>query len=293
MSDHLVLRTRLERHLDELPVLPMVVAKLMALDRADDDYADQVVALIAAEPNFSARVIAAANSAASAPASPVTALGAAIARIGSVHATNLVLALGITRVFIPRDDWERSLWRHALQVALASRALVAHAQPRGLNPDEAYLAGLLHDVGRFVMFQEAPEQLRRVDEGDWETPDALIDFETKICGLNHAELGALACRKWSIPPTIAHVVAQHHNPKAQPTDTPGRLAAIVHVADLAMFPSAMASDEGYATADVATVESELRHRLPPDVAMSADELHRIIVDVTREADDTLELIGLG
>ena len=121
-------------------------------------------------------------------------LGAAVARIGSLHAANLVVALGISRVFIPRDDWERSLWRHALQVALAARALVAHAQPSGLAPDEAYLVELLHDVGRFVMFQEAPDQLRRVDEGDWDTPEALI-------GLREGRTGGGAIRDLSAPPS--------------------------------------------------------------------------------------------
>jgi HD-like signal output (HDOD) protein len=287
------LRARLERDLDELPVLPTVVVQLMTLDRSDPDYADKVVALISAEPNFSARVIAAANSAASAPASPITTLGAAIARIGSTNASNMVLTLGITRVFVPRDDWERSLWRHSLQVAMASRALVVHARRPELVAAEAYLAGLLHDIGRFVLFQESPERLREVDEGTWETPAALIELETAICGLDHGQIGRIACEKWSIPPLITKVVAAHHWPPVAPSGVAGRLTAIVHVADLAMFPSAMASAEGYATADLETIEAELCPRLTPDVAMGPEDLQRLIVAVTNEADAVLDLIGLA
>lgn len=287
------LKTNLEGHLEALPVLPTVVAKLMTLDRSAEDYADQVVQLIGAEPSFSARVIAAANSAASAPVSPITTIGAAVARIGSAPACNLIMAVGISRVFVPRDDWERSLWRHGLQVAFAARGLVAYAQPDGLSPEQAYTVGLLHDIGHFVLFQEAPDQLRRVHEGDWDTQAALLDRETEICGMNHAELGALACKKWSIPDTIANTIAVHHTPSAGTDAVVRRLAAVVNVADLAMFPSATASQEGYASADLETIDTVLRPQLPEDVAMSAEELHRIIVRVTEEADAALNVIGLG
>ena len=292
MSDGPTVRSSVERHLDALPILPAVIAQLMTLDRADDDYADRVVELIGAEPNFSARVIAAANSAASAPRSPITTLGPAVARIGSVDAANLVVAVGVSRVFVPRDRWERSLWRHALQVAFAARSLVAHARPDGINPDEAYLVGLLHDMGRFVLFAEAPDKLREVDEGDWDTPQGLLDLEVEICGIDHAELGALACEKWSIPRMVGDAVATHHAAPAAPTDTVGRLAAIVAFADLAMFPSAMASADGYAAADLDTIADELHPLLPDDLAMSAERLHRIIIDVTEEAEATLGVLGL-
>lgn len=170
---------------------------------------------------------------------------------------------------------------------------MVHARPPGLSPDEAYLVGLLHDIGRFVLFQEAPEQLREIDESGWDTPTALLELEKQICGLDHAELGALACRKWGIPETIAETIALHHRPPESPNDTAGRLSAIVNVADLAMFPSAMARTEGYASADIDTIDSVLRPRLPVDVAMSAGELHDIIIAVTEEADTTLNLLGLG
>jgi len=293
MSGGPELRTRIERHLAELPVLPTVVVKLMGLDREAENYADEVESLISAEPNFSARVIAAANSASSAPASPITTLAAAVARIGSKRANDLVVALGVTTVFVPRDDWERSLWRHALQVAHASRALANRTNDPPLDGAEAYLAGLLHDIGRFVLFQEAPEQLREVDEGSWDSPKELVDFETAICGMDHTELGALACHAWGIPALIADVVAGHHAVVEGSTTTTDRLTAIVQVADLAMFPSALAAVDGYAAADVATIGEELCPRLPGELSMSAADLHRVIIDVTQEAASVLEDIGLG
>lgn len=288
------LRTKLAHHLHELPLLPGPVAQLLALDRDDPDYADRVVELVGAEPNFSARVLSAANSAASAPVSPITTLGAAVARIGSTNASDLVLAIGVTRVFVPRDDWERALWRHAVQVGIAARALVARKRPAGLVPDQAYVAGLLHDIGRFVLFREAPEKLRLVDEGDWDRPEALVALETEICGLDHAELGALACRRWSIPDPIAFVVANHHRVAPVGGDARDRLlTAIVRVADLAMFPSAMVADDDYTTADLDTIESVLCSKLPAEVAMGPEQLRELIVSVVEESSAVMEAIGIG
>lgn len=202
MTHDPALRERLQRHLDELPVLPMVLVRLLALDPDDEHLPDRVVSLIESEPNFSTRVLAAANSAASSPVAHITTLPNAIARIGTTGASNLVLTIGVTRVFVPRDDWEWSLWRHALQVALAARAL-------------------LHDIGRFVMFQEAPDQLREIDEGTWDSPEQLVSLEREICGVDHAELGALACHVWGLPDEIVDVVRHHH-------DRPGSYGPVLH-----------------------------------------------------------------
>ena len=84
----------LERHVRDLPVLPSVVANLMALDRNDDSYFEDIVKLVGADPNFSARLLAAANSADSSPRSPVTTLSAAVSRIGALSATNVIRPWG-------------------------------------------------------------------------------------------------------------------------------------------------------------------------------------------------------
>jgi putative nucleotidyltransferase with HDIG domain len=233
------LQSKLARHLEDLPVLPGVVSRLLALDPADDDHADRVSELIQAEPNFSTRLLAYANSAVSAPASPVISIPAAVTRVGSLGATDLVLTLGVTAVFVPRDSWDRSLWRHSIQVAIVARALTLATRPADVTPEDAYAAGLIHDVGRFVMFQHAPADLRRIDEGSWTTPDELIAAENEICGMNHADLGALACDNWGIPELIVEAVRRHHDRvEGEPASTVERVEHLIAVADLLVFPSA-------------------------------------------------------
>lgn len=289
-------RRRLERHIDNLPVLPLALANLLALDPEDENYFDEVIRILESEPNFAARLLAAANSAASAPAQPVTTLAGAVARIGSRGATNLVLALSVTRVFVPRDPWERSLWRHGIQVAHAARALARRVpEDEGLNPDEVYSCALLHDLGRFVFFQEAPDQLRAVDEGDWETPQALIEQELAICGLSHPEVGAMACSKWGLPEVIVRAVRQHHDPLPASFSNPDeKVVAIVRLADLAMFPSAKPGAEGLdQTLDHEELAAYLEPRMPPFLSLSGAQLAQIVQQAGTEAEHASQALGIA
>lgn len=231
------IRARLEKHVDALPVLPTVVARLLTLDPASDRHFDEVHRLVAADPGFSLRVVAAANSASSAPPRPIVTLPAAIARLGSVNAANVVVAASITRVFIPHNAGERGLWRHALQVGTLARGLAAVLREPGLDPEQAYLSGLLHDVGRFVMLQEAPEGLHAVADAEWTRPEELLASERAAFGLTHAELGAMACTRWGLPPPVIQMVREHHQ---LPTAATPRVTSLVTLSDAAVFPSVVA-----------------------------------------------------
>lgn len=289
------LADRLERRVDELPVLPTVVGQLMTLDRDADDYFDRLLTLIESDPTFAARMLSAANAASSSPSDPITSVRGALARLGASGASSMILALAISRVFIPRTPWEKSLWRHALQVAAAARAMAQHGDPGvELSGDEAYTAGLLHDVGRLVMFGEAPELLQSIDEGNWESPQELIELELQICGLTHGQIGQMACDHWGLPKVLGLTVLHHHDPFRDATV--GRveaLVSVIHFADLAMFPSAMPGTPGWADADVGDVEREFEDKIPQGISLSGTALHRIIRQTAEEVDVTCVALGIA
>jgi len=288
-------RTRLHRQIDRLPVLPAVIGKLMTLDRDDDEYFSQVLELIEADPSYSARVLAAANAASSSPRSPVTSVRMSLARLGSTGASNLILAMAVSRVFVPRDDWERSLWRHSLQVANTMRKLVHHGAGRlALDADEGFTAGLLHDIGRFVLLDEVPDELRRIDEGGWEHPEELIELERKICGLTHGEIGQIACERWGLPAKIGQLVRRHHEPGVSLTGGEiDEMIAMAHFADMAMFPSAMPGTPGYDAQSLDVIEAELLPRVPVGFSITGERLQELIVSAAAESDQTCALLGLG
>lgn len=267
----------------------------MTLDRDSDEFFDEVLELIEGDPTFAARLLAAANSASSAPRHPIQSVRGALTRLGSTGASELILAIAVSRVFIPRDPWEKSLWRHALQVAGAMRALAAFTDRElGLDADVAYTAGLLHDIGRFVLFGESPDLLREVDEGDWDSPERLVEVEQAICGFTHTELGHMACEHWSLPRTIGRVALRHHEPIAGPAmGDVARLVELARFADLAMFPSALPGTPSYADAGEAAIETELIPKLPSGLAISTPVLMETIAKVSADVDDTSAALGLS
>lgn len=287
------LRARLESHIDRLPVLPTVLAPLMTLDPDDDGFFDEVMALLEGDPPFAARILSAANAATSGHLQPVASVRSALLRLGSHGAANAITTMAVTRVFVPRTDWEKSLWRHSIHVAAAMRVLADLDRSGAVDRDVAYAAGLLHDVGRLIIFQEAPDALHQVDEGDWHTPEALVDAERAVCGIGHAELGARACRRWNLPDVLVEVVGRHHHPVHNPVGEVEVLVALTRFADLAMFPSAVPGTPGRERDPDAALAAELVPQLPPQWGhLGPSDLRRVIVEANSRADRIGSSVGM-
>ncbi len=235
-----VTREDLDARLRDLPVLPSVVMRLMSSSPNSESYFDDVLSLAESDPPFAARIISSANSSASAPVCPVEGLPNAVARLGARHIGEIVTGIAVTRVFVPTAASQRQLWIYSLEVANISRAVAIHCGFEDVCSDQVYLAGLLHDLGRFVMFDETPDQLNEVDDSGWHTPDELVAAEQAMCGFDHGELGWRACSHWGIPDAIGLVVRNHHSHKpdafAEESSPAKRSTAIVQLADrLSMF----------------------------------------------------------
>lgn len=272
-------RVVLERRLANLPVLPTVVSKLMGLDANADGYFQEVRRLIELEPTFSARVLAVANSASSAPRFPITSVRGAVLRLGSVPAANLVLSAAIARVFVPRDDWEKGLWRHALHVALAARKVASASRDPELDPEEAYVCGLLHDLGRFVLFDHASPEVREAERTLRD--EALLAAERTLCGMTHAEIGALACSKWRLPEVLTAVVREHHGP---PTT---KLVALLQLVDAA------SEDPADDTLDASLRLLRVEARRPPFLQLEPEDLLVLLAEAEADAAALAASLGVG
>jgi len=120
-------------------------------------------------------------------------------------------------------------------VAVGAKLITQAAPALEVNPEQAYLCGLLHDIGRFVLFDKASDQLNMVEDTHWQTPAELVQSERELYGFNHSELGQRVCIKWALPQIIIDVVANHHEfdlPDSLFADSPlGHLIRIVQMAD--------------------------------------------------------------
>ena len=132
------------------------------------------------------------------------------------------------------------LWLHSIQVAIAAKYFAQHATNIQVGGEEAYLAGLLHDTGRFVMLASAPDRYHAISTQEWTNGADLVALEMDVCGFDHATLGWLACRAWGFPDSIAMVIRDHHaSDRAAPASLAGArtkgLTQVVSVADEISF----------------------------------------------------------
>lgn len=219
--------------IDDLPLLPQVLTRILQLDPESDSYFEEFETLAREDPSFAVRVVALANSAASAPAVPIVTITDALARMGTACINALVASLAVQQVFVPTTSGQVLLWKHAITTAVGAQRIAMLLPQLGVDAGFAYLAGLLHDIGRFVMLEHAPTQLREVDDHQWTTPDDLVGADTAVFRFTHCQLGYLACLHWGLPDEIAELVQRHHKPPKHPLK-PGSVDAAnfcVQVAD--------------------------------------------------------------
>ncbi|MDJ0656735.1 MAG: HDOD domain-containing protein [Xanthomonadales bacterium] len=198
--------------IDDLPMLPQVLVRIIQLDPESDRYFDEVEQLATEDPALAVRVIALANSAASSPAEPITSIATAMTRMGTSTVSQMLACLAVQKVFMPTEPNQINMWVHSVCTALVGRTLARLITQLGVESGTAYLTGLLHDVGRFVMFEHASPQLMAVDESNWNTPEQLIAADLAVFKYTHSELGYLACQRWGLPDLLANVIRAHHNP---------------------------------------------------------------------------------
>lgn len=218
------------KNVDELPVLPGVLTEVLSLRPDDDDYFERLTELAERDPLFAARVITLANTARFAGRDPCVSVRTAVTRLGSRTVADTLVALAVMRVFVPRTDDIKQLWRHALEVANTATQIAA-AIKLPYDKDLVYLTGLLHDVGRFVMLDLDPEGLGVIDESGFKNPEDLAVAETRICGMDHAHLGGRAANLWGLPKVIGRVISLHHQPIRRVERDLKQLVMVIRMAD--------------------------------------------------------------
>lgn len=274
-------------HAGNLPVLAAVSARVAGLDPSSDGYFDGLLAIAERDPNFAVHLIRAANASASSPGSAILTVRQAMVRLGAADCARLVTGVVGATAYAPRSEGDLDLWRHALQTAVAARTIAAMAPAQHVAPEEAYLAGLLHDIGRFVMLDSAVEDLHRVEASHWHTPEELLRAEHRLLGYDHVQLGVLVCRHWTLPAAICDLVVHHHEyalPESRLHASASHLLRIVQLADrlsvmLMMHPGLLALDTPVLAASVREhgLRPEWRTQ-PVDAMRLADRLPQIAAE---------------
>lgn len=198
----------LEHRLEHIALLPAVVARLAALDLDSSDATDDILELVRSDPPLALRLLHLAN--VQHGRNDIDTITGAVRRIGALGVANMILALSVVEVFVPHTRGQRNLWIHSIQTALAARRLAVLRPDMGLGSEECFLAGLLHDIGRFVIFEHWPQEMAQLDEVEVTCPQELVAAERSVCGFDHAALGYEVCRRWHLPESVCQMAKAHH-----------------------------------------------------------------------------------
>jgi putative nucleotidyltransferase with HDIG domain len=230
-----------------LPAMPESAARCLALARAPDINLAEVSAVIARDPMLAAQVLRVANSAALGGHGGGRSILAAVTRVGAERLRLLVVETAARRVFDSRDrriaTAFRGIWEHSLAVALVSRDVAIET---AADVEDAYLAGLLHDIGKPVVAAMLLEAEKMVREGD---SLAFMDHVAFIAAVQetHRAVGAAMARKWRMPDSVIDCVG---GGDAYDRGDPGGAANLVR------FSNALAKRAGVYVGDFDAARAE-------------------------------------
>jgi len=222
------------QNLGELPPLPQVATRVIRITADSDTSTEQLQNLIRTDQALTSQILKVANSAMFGRMREVSTLTQAILTLGFSTTRSVVLASSVKNLFTrgPAGLQERILWEHALVTALTGSAF--SKAMRFPIAEEVFLAGLMHDIGKSVMFLKFPESygtmLRQLQEDGGDG----LSMELDTFGFDHAMVGEALLASWNLSEGIEVVARWHHDP-LQAAVEHQRLVALVALGNQMAF----------------------------------------------------------
>ncbi len=222
----------LVKGVDKLVSLPEVC--FLVNDLVNDPTSDiqQIGNVISQDPDLTARLLKLVNSSFYGYTTPIDTVSRAIMVVGLRELQHMVWASSAVETFNslpPADATMASFWRHSIFTAVCGRILAREANI--LHPERLFVTGLLHDIGRLLIYIKEPDVAREVFGRQQQDPNQdLCIIEKNLLGFDHAELGGVLCESWQLPASISVAIANHHQPvlaSGYPMES-----SIVHIANI-------------------------------------------------------------
>jgi putative nucleotidyltransferase with HDIG domain len=215
----------------DLPTIPVVAIKVMQLIESESANAEELAKIVASDPAVAARVLKISNSSFYGCQRQIQTLSSAIVVLGFSTLRSLVVAASVKQVYKPYGLTEKMLWEHSFAAGLAARIIAT--QTRLVNEEEAFLAGLFHDIGKIIMNTLDRNKFQEVMEHCYNEGISFGDAEKSVYPFSHEEVGAYVIKKWNLPDSLSTAILQHHRLEFSIEDSPAQvnLTAVASLAD--------------------------------------------------------------
>lgn len=276
MSSILTAQELVQKNINLLS-LPETAIRINSMVSDPNSTAADIGDVVSQDPALAARLLRVVNSAFYGFPSQIDTISMAITVLGTRQLRDLVMTTSVINRFrdIPANvvDME-NFWCHSLATAIAAKNFASHIKIS--NSERLFVAGLLHDIGKLVMYITLPDPSRQVVEISNEAQIDSNHVEEAIFGFTHAQVGAELLRQWKLPESLIEPVAYHHEPrlaKVYPQEV-----AIVHLANVIandIQPPISADDDNVADPQmwqVLGLEPSLLGRLHEEVYTQLDDV---------------------
>lgn len=195
----------------KLPPLPNAALRVAELSRSANTSVSTIADTIGYDPQLAARILRAANSPLYTRERHINTLTRAVNVLGMRTLNQLVISYAASSLFTTSGTssfLERMLWKHSVFVGLAAREINLRFNLHG--SEEAFLSGLLHDIGKALLIRQNPELYAPLAEITDEK--RLLEMERKRYGFTHPRISALVVKHWGLPPEFSDPILSHHAP---------------------------------------------------------------------------------
>lgn len=217
--------------IEELPTLSSVAMRVNAMLQNMDATARDIAEVIERDQSMVCKLLKLANSSFFGFSSRVSNIAHAVMILGFNTVYNAVLSMAVIDALGVRNKFNgldmSAFWRHSISVAVVSRHL--SGEIKGQQRENAFTAGILHDVGKVVMARFFTDRFLPLWQKVANRETSYVGAERQYFPMGHDAIGAFLTRCWNIPEELTVVVAQHHHPEILPR--PNILALIVNAAD--------------------------------------------------------------
>jgi putative nucleotidyltransferase with HDIG domain len=259
---------------------PQVVGQLLAAINDPSCSAEKLATIIESDAALALRLLRMANSPLYGCSNVIESVGRAITVLGNRPLKNIALTFAASSVFSGNkklDNQREQLWHHSLGTATVARQL---ARASGaLDPDDAFLAGVFHDVGKLFFFDVLPEEYAEMASQFF--GDQLIENENERYQVNHQQVGVKLATEWQIPEKLSIAIGYHHQPEE----------AIAHkvIAHLIYAADAIARQAGVGTK--AVPELEINQDSLIGLGVSDDTVTMIASQSLQQFEETKQACG--
>jgi HD-like signal output (HDOD) protein len=203
----------------EIPSIPLVLIRIIQTLDADTSSAKELEELILHDPALSARILRLANSAFYSFRARVKTISHAITLLGMNLVTSLAIGINIFDTFTKGSKSEAAhinqLWTHSCGVAVLVKEIWIRRSGIEKEGEFAFLCGLLHDLGKVVLFKTYPGHYSSVFAIEKsETDPAICSYEVENYGVDHTVIGEMLAKQWGFPAELVGLIRRHHDPLA-------------------------------------------------------------------------------